>query len=120
MGQEQHFERLGIKDRDIVITAISDETFIHVGRDRDAMHAVRAGYVTHDRIGISINDHYVSTSRNIDAPGFAVDREIVPTAFATENGLLIYVIAGWAGTKRNGLNGNEGSSVVFLKFADKI
>ena len=61
------------------------------------MHAVGVGDIADDGSRVGIEDHNVRAARDINAPGFAVDREIIPTAVTAYFGRLSDVITGWPG-----------------------
>ncbi len=70
------------------------------------MDARRVGDVADDLVGVEIDDGDVRPVRDVQPPRRAVDREVVPAAFAADLDLADDVIAGRRGGERGG--GGEG------------
>ncbi len=87
------FEGFQIEDGDRVRAAIAREAAIQIGRQRDAVHALRVRYVAHNGSGIHADNNGVRAMRNVKPARGAVHGHVIPAAFATDFDFLDDVVA---------------------------
>src|ERR1700674_5507657 len=94
------FQRFEVEDGYIIRTAVAGEAATEIGSDSDAMDALGIGDVAHDGVGVRIENHRVSATRDVNSAGVAVYVDVVPTTLAADRDGFDDVIAACAGRRR--------------------
>ena len=74
--------------------AIADEAAIQLRSNGDSVHARRVRNIADDLVRLEVDNHDVRRVRHIQSPGGAVDRQVVPAAFAADLDVPGDVISG--------------------------
>src|SRR6266481_9591905 len=93
-------QRFEVEDGYIIRTAVAGEAATEIRSDGDAMDALSVGDVADDGVGVRIENHRVSATRDVNTAGFAVYVEVVPTTLAADRDGFDDVIAARAGRRR--------------------
>ena len=87
-------ERLQVEDRHVVRAAVADESPIQLRRDGDAVDARRIGNVADDLARVEVDHRDVGRMGDVETTRGAIDRQVVPSAFATDFDFAERVVTG--------------------------
>ena len=86
-------QRLQIKDGHLRRPAVAGEAAVKFRRQRHAVHTWRVRNIAHDFISVRVQYDHVCAARNVKPPRRTVDRQVIPSAFASEMNLLNQAVA---------------------------
>src|SRR5260370_5302880 len=84
------FQRFEVEDGYIVRTAVAGAAATEVGSDSDAMYPLGVGDVADDGVGVRIENHRVSATRDVNTAGGAVYGDGTPTTLPRDPGGFYY------------------------------
>jgi hypothetical protein len=83
---------LAIKDRDPIRSSIGYIAVVAPGIKRHSVYALESGDIG-DRLAIRSIDHqHMGAARDVEKVAHRIDRDVVPSAFAADRPLGLYVI----------------------------
>src|SRR5262249_37771390 len=106
LGLANDFQCFQIENRDVISSAIADETAVERRHNLNTVHTRRFRDIADNFAGVWINNNSVSSVRNVKAAALAIHFQIVPAPFASDFDLLDHMVTG-CGTKHRERGGSK-------------